>query len=93
MRIGEVIGTVTLSQWEQSLEGATWKLVTPLSLDGIQGKKTGRGEPIVVYDELGAGLGSIIAISEGTEAAAPFYPKTKPINAYNAAILDTIDFK
>jgi ethanolamine utilization protein EutN len=41
-------------------------------------------------DELGAGVGSLIAISEGAEASAPFHPEVKPIDAYNAAILDTI---
>jgi ethanolamine utilization protein EutN len=45
----------------------------------------------VVYDELGAGLGSLIAVSEGREAAQPFGPEGKPIDAYNAAILDHID--
>ena len=32
-------------------------------------------------------------MSEGTEAAAPFYPAVKPIYAYNAAILDTLEFE
>jgi microcompartment protein CcmK/EutM len=44
----------------------------------------------VVYDDLGAGPGSRIAFSEGGEAAQPFYPLDKPVDAYNAAILDTI---
>ena len=43
-----------------------------------------------MFDELGAGVGSRIAISEGREAAQPFYPEVKPIDAYNAAILDTL---
>ena len=41
-----------------------------------------------MYDDLGAGIGSRIAISEGGEAAQPFHPECKPIDAYNAAILD-----
>ena len=49
-------------------------------------------EEIAVFDELGAGVGSRIAISEGREAAMPFYPEVKPIDAYNAAILDTLDY-
>jgi len=63
------------------------------SLEGIAGKAAGRGEPFVVFDELGAGIGSRIAVSEGTEAAAPFYPEVKPIDAYNAAILDQLEFQ
>lgn len=47
-------------------------------------------EDLVVYDELGAGLGSLIGISEGTEASMPFRPAKKPVDAYAACILDNI---
>lgn len=53
--------------------------------------ESGRTEPIVIFDELGAGHGSLLAVSESAEAAAAFHPQTKPIDAYNAAILDTIN--
>ncbi len=91
MRIGEVIGKVSLNTRHPSLSGATWLIVVPLSREGGQGGLTVRGEPIVVFDELGAREGARIAISEGAEAAAPFHPDTKPIDAYNAAILDSIE--
>jgi ethanolamine utilization protein EutN len=68
---------------------ATWKLVVPLGWDNLLGKSDEPVEEVVVFDELGAGLGSRIALSEGREAAMPFYPEVKPIDAYNAAILDT----
>ena len=89
MRIAETIGKVTLNRCHPAVKGATWLVAVPLTLEGIAGKAAGRGEPFVVFDELGAGIGSRIAVSEGTEAAAPFYPEVKPIDAYNAAILDT----
>ena len=90
MRIGDVIGTVTLNRSHPSMAGARLKLVVPLSLADLKGEG---GEPageFAVYDQLGAGIGSRIAISEGREAAMPFYPDVKPIDAYNAAILDTV---
>lgn len=90
MRIGEVIGTVTLSRWHPSLAGGSYKLVVPLSLADLLGRGEEPAEELTVYDELGAGLGSRIAFSEGREAAQPFHPDMKPIDAYNAAILDTI---
>lgn len=90
MRIGEVIGKVTLSRCHPSLRGASWKVVTPLTRQGIAGDPAGRGEPLVVYDEFGSGNGSVIAISEGAEAAAPFHPNEKPLDAYCAALLDEI---
>ena len=55
MRIGEVIGKVTLSSKHPSLSGAKWLLVVPLSRDGEDGEFTRRGEPFIVYDELGRG--------------------------------------
>jgi microcompartment protein CcmK/EutM len=93
MRIGKVIGKVTLSRTHPSLQGATFKLVTPIVWDNLLGISDESPEDIAVYDELGAGHGCQIAMSEGREAAMPFYPDVKPIDAYNAAILDTLEFK
>ena len=91
MRIAEVIGTVTLSRPHPSLVGARFKLAVPLSLDDLTVERGEPAEEITVFDELGAGLGSRIAVSEGREAAMPFYPDVKPIDAYDAAILDNIN--
>ncbi|WP_166820178.1 EutN/CcmL family microcompartment protein [Thalassoroseus pseudoceratinae] len=91
MRIGEVIGKLTLSQCHPSLIGARWTVTVPLTLDGLNDDAAGRGEAMIVFDELMAHEGANIAISEGAEAAAPFHPDTKPIDAYTAAILDHID--
>ena len=90
MRIGEIIGTVTLNRWHPNLSGASYKLVVPLSLANLTGTAPITAEEFVVYDELGAGIGNRIAISEGGEAAQPFFPDMKPVDAYNAAILDQI---
>lgn len=90
MRIGEVIGRMTLSRCHPALRGGTWKIAVPLSLPALTGRTGGRGEPFIVYDEFGSGNGSLIAISEGGEAVAPFYPDEKPIDAYCAALLDVV---
>jgi microcompartment protein CcmK/EutM len=93
MRIMDVVGTVTLSRCHPSMTGARLKLATPLSWDDLAGRT---GEPlheIVVLDELGAGIGSRIGVSEGAEAAMPFDPDMKPIEAYNAAIIDRLDYE
>ncbi len=90
MRIGKVIGNLTLSRWHPTLTGACYRLAVPFTLDDLTGRTSGDGEPIVVYDDRGAGVGTLIAISEGGEAAQPFYPAHKPIDAYTAALLDDI---
>jgi microcompartment protein CcmK/EutM len=91
MRIAKVIGTVTLSRWHPIMNQACYRVAVPMTFDDLAGQREPGGEELVVYDDLGAGVGSLIAISEGGEAAQPFYPADKPIDAYNAAILDTID--
>ncbi len=91
MRIGEIIGTVTLNRWHPSLAGGRFKLVVPLSLADLTGEGRKPAEELTLYDELGAGMGSRVAFSEGREAAQPFHPEVKPIDAYCAAILDTVN--
>jgi ethanolamine utilization protein EutN len=93
MRIGDIIGTVTLNRGHPSLKGGRLKLATPLSWDNLAGNFEERLEDIVVYDDLGAGIGCRIALSEGREAAMPFHPQPIPLDAYNAAILDTLEYQ
>ena len=90
MRIGKVIGNLTLSRSHPSLAGASYRMVVPLSLDNLVDGTLPIAEPLVVYDELGTGNNDVIAFTEGGEATQPFYPATKPIDAYNAALLDAI---
>ncbi len=90
MRIAEVIGSVTLSRGHPSLVGARWALAVPCSLKALAEDGPGDGEDVVVYDNLGAGPGSRIGLSEGVEAAAPFHPQKKPVDAYCACILDRV---
>lgn len=91
MRIGEVIGKMTLSKCHPEISGSSWKIVVPLDLPALVGEEGGRGEPFIVFDELGSGEGSLIAISESAEASAPFHPDKKPIDAYCSALLDVVD--
>ena len=91
MRISKVIGTVTLSRCHPTFAGARLKLIVPLSLANLQGDWTTTAEEIVAWDELGVGIGDQIATSEGAEASQPFRPDIKPVDVYNAAILDRVE--
>ncbi|MFM2094890.1 MAG: hypothetical protein RIS70_2014 [Planctomycetota bacterium] len=91
MRIGEVIGTVTLNRCHPTFIGCRLKVTVPMSLQDLKTGQQPMAESLVVWDDLGAGIGSRIAISEGGEAAQPFRPLDKPVDAYNAALLDHID--
>jgi ethanolamine utilization protein EutN len=92
MRIAEVIGTVTLSRVHPTLAGTRWIIGVPYSLTALKAGKPD-GEDLVILDNLGAGRGNQVGFSEGVEAAAPFFPEKKPVDAYCAAILDSITIK
>ena len=92
MRIAKVIGNVTLNRSLESFNGASLRLVVPLSLAELQGDES-QADEMVVWDDNGAGVGSFIAMSEGGEASQPFRPLEKPVDAYASAILDEINLK
>ena len=90
MRIGKVIGRVTMSQRYHTLAGGRFLIVAVQDRFALAGKRAEHHESLVVYDDLGATDGDLIAFTESREAAMPFYPEKRvPIDAYNAAILDT----
>jgi carbon dioxide concentrating mechanism protein CcmL len=94
MRLGTVIGRVTLSVTVPSLEGARWLILSPFTREHFQqGSQAPAGlskDPsLVVYDDLGGALGQTIGFVEGREAACPFDQPT-PVDAINAALVDEI---
>ena len=90
MRIGKTIGTVTLVEPHAAIRGGVFRLVVPLASADLQAGD-GPAEPLVAWDDLGAGEGQLVAFSEGGEAAKPFRPAEKPVDAYIAAIIDRLD--
>ena len=97
MRLGSVTGRVTLSRTVPALAGARWLIVSPFTRDHFQrGAETPPGmskDPsLVVYDNLGGGVGQTIGFIEGCEAAQPFDQPT-PIDAINAALVDEIFYQ
>tara|TARA_B100000683_G_scaffold83253_1_gene82106 strand:+ start:4622 stop:4903 length:282 start_codon:yes stop_codon:yes gene_type:complete len=91
MRLAKVIGTITLNQCTQEFEGATLKAVVPMNLEELRQEHTDSTDFLVLWDELATRNGDVVALSEGGEAAQPFRPAIKPVDAYNAAILDEIN--
>ena len=90
MRLGKTIGTVTLVEPHANIRGGVFRVVVPLATADLAAGD-GPAEPLVAWDDLGAGEGQLVAFSEGGEAAQPFDPEDKPIDAYIAAIIDQLD--
>jgi microcompartment protein CcmK/EutM len=91
MKIARVLGTVTLSRCHPSFNGARLKLIGTLSLEELEQDLYPQADQLVAWDELGAGIDSKVAMSDGGEAAQPFRPKLKPVDCYLSAILDHIN--
>jgi microcompartment protein CcmK/EutM len=94
VRFGKVIGRVVLGQTLESLAGARWLMVKPLSraqFKDTESKEFSADPALVVFDKLGAGLGDTIGFTEGGEAMLPF-PRGTPVDAYSALIVDRINF-
>lgn len=90
MRIGDVIGSVTLSRRLAEVPAGQLLIVQPLRLETLRDGTEVRTEPVVAYDQLSAARGSRVAFSEGREAAMPFHPQPVPFDAYCSAILDAV---
>lgn len=92
MRIGKVIGQVTLNRRYEKLKGARLMVVKPYTMDVLGGAPAeSNDETIIVYDELSATDGDIVGFSEGREGAMPFVPDKVPVDAYLACILDDVN--
>jgi microcompartment protein CcmK/EutM len=61
-----------------------------MPLEALTEGSARRGEEVVLFDQLGAGPGSLIGLSEGREAANPFGKVKTPVDAYCACLLDRI---
>ncbi|MBV8554464.1 MAG: EutN/CcmL family microcompartment protein [Planctomycetaceae bacterium] len=90
MRIAEVIGRLTLSRVHPSIKGARFVITLPMPLEALTEDSPRRGEEVVAFDDLGAGPGDLIGLSEGREAANPFGKTKTPVDAYCACILDRL---
>lgn len=97
MKVGKVIGKVTLSQSLPALKGARWLIVNPQGCDEMarfeeESFAMSSEASLIVFDNLGGGLGDAIGFVEGREATAPF-ENPPPIDAICAALIDSIFYK
>ncbi|MGN6135632.1 MAG: EutN/CcmL family microcompartment protein [Aureliella sp.] len=92
MQIFKVIGNVTLSRCHPAFAGGRLLATEAVGSSCLGGPPPTDPDLTIVWDDLGAGLDSLIAVSDGAEAAQPFRPALKPVDAFNSAILDEIHF-
>ena len=92
MRLGTVIGRVTLNQQEPVYNGGCLVIVQPFSREQFAGATVlplAKDSSVIAYDSLGAGEGSLVGFTEGAEAAQPF-DGDAPVDAYIACTIDRL---
>ena len=106
MRIALVIGKLTMNRTVSEIVPGSYLLVRPCGREALAGALdnsdtqppcvlpgAAAGEEMVLYDDLGAREGDLAGMVEGREACQPFVPKRVPFDAYNACILDSVNFR
>jgi len=93
MRIAKVIGKVTLNRKMDEVVPGSYLVVRTHNRGTLAGANDGNAETLVMFDPLAAREGDLVGLVEGREAAVPFQPHKVPCDAYNACIIDTVNFQ
>jgi ethanolamine utilization protein EutN len=84
--LGKVIGTVWSTRKDENLVGSKFLIVRELNLDYSPKKST-----VVAVDSVGAGVGEVVLVAQGSSARQTTITKNKPIDAVIMAIVDKLD--
>lgn len=90
MKVGKVIGNLTLSHADSGFRGGRFVVVAPQGANELSGRNPGGHSDawtLVAYDNIGAGVGDDILYVEGAEAMQPFEYRT-PLDAISVALID-----
>jgi len=86
MILARVAGTVVADRRSDSISGARYLLTELCTADGAP-----LSEHLVAIDPLGAGLGEVVLISQGSSARQTALTDKKPIDAVIVGIVDMIE--
>jgi microcompartment protein CcmK/EutM len=93
VRIGEVIGKVTLSVADPKLIGKPLTIVQPHNPQSLRSNGMGTDEVVVCIDMLNSRVGDRVGFSEGREAAMPWHPDKVAVDAYVGCLLDDVSYE
>lgn len=85
MLLCKVTGTLVATRKEPTLDGLKLLVVRPCDVAG-----TPMGAPLIAADAVGAGLGEVVLIAQGSSARQTVATKDRPIDAVIMAIVDTL---
>jgi len=92
MFIAKVTGSVVATQKVASMVGMKLLTVEPLRVDPAgQGQLIGTGRTFVCVDTVGAGLGEMVLIVQGSSARLTPETEKMPVDATIIGIVDTVN--
>src|SRR5215212_10303547 len=92
MFLARVTGSVVATQKVKSMTGHKLLIVEPLRVDPAgRDKLIGIGRSFVVVDSLGAGLGEMVLIVQGSSARLTPETEKLPVDATIIGIVDTVN--
>ncbi len=86
MILARVIGTVWATRKDEKLQGLKLQIVRPVTLDYKD-----REGFLVAVDAVGAGVGEIVLVVQGSSARQTLATESKPVDATIMAIVDKLD--
>jgi len=85
MLICKVTGTLVATRKEPTLDGLKLLVVRPCD---VKGEPTGAA--LIAADAVGAGLGEVVLIAQGSSARQTVATRERPVDAVVMAIVDTL---
>ena len=86
MLLGKVVGTVWATRKDDQLVGMKLQIVREVDLDLVF-----RDRFVVAVDSVGAGVGEVVLVAQGSSARQTALTHNKPVDAVITAIVDKLD--
>ncbi len=86
MLLGKVIGTIWSTRKDENLVGSKFLIIRQLNLD-----YTPKDSTIIAIDSVGAGVGEVVLVAQGSSARQTDITQNKPVDAVVMAIVDKLD--
>jgi ethanolamine utilization protein EutN len=84
--LGKVIGSVWSTRKDENLIGSKFLIVRQLDIDYRPKEST-----VIAVDSVGAGVGEIVLVAQGSSARQTSVTRNKPVDAVIMAIVDKLD--
>jgi len=86
MILGRVIGTVWATRKDEQTVGMKFQIVREVELD-----YTPKSGFVIAVDSVGAGVGEIVLVAQGSSGRQTELTRNKPVDAVIMAIVDRLD--